>query len=89
MRARLGALLLDRPQFPDVVGDRKLLRFLRGHDHNVDKVCEMVTNYLKWRDDNSIDEIREKILRGGVTHPAKFPKGELILHMVPQVPTIQ
>ena len=77
--------MLDRPQFPDVVGDRKLLRFLRGHDHNVDKVCEMVTNFLTWRDDNSIDEIRERILRGGVTHPAKFPHGELILRMVPQV----
>ena len=47
IRARLGPVLLDRPQFPDVVGDRKLVRFLRGHEHNVDKVCEMVPNFLR------------------------------------------
>ena len=85
IRARLGPLLLDRPQFPDVVGDRKLVRFLRGHDHNVDKVCEMVTNFLKWRDDNNMDEIRERILRGGLTHPRSFPLGEKILQLIPQV----
>ena len=30
IRARLGSLLTCRPQFPEVVGDRKLLRFFRG-----------------------------------------------------------
>lgn len=85
IRARLGPLLLDRPQFPDVVGDRKLVRFLRGHDHNVDKVCEMVTNFLKWRDDNNMDEIRERIIRGGLNHPRFFPLGEKILQLIPQV----
>ena len=30
VRARLGALLINRPQFPEVVGDRKLLRFFKG-----------------------------------------------------------
>ena len=85
IRARLGPLLLDRPQFPDVVGDRKLVRVLRGHEHNVDKVCEMVTNFLKWRDDNNIDEVRERILRGGLNHPRAFPLGEKILQLIPQL----
>ena len=78
-------MLLDRPQFPDVVGDRKLVRFLRGHEHNVDKVCEMVTNFLKWRDDNNMDEVRERIIRGGLNHPRSFPLGEKILQLIPQV----
>ena len=30
IRARLFSLLKNRPQFPEVVGDRKLLRFLKG-----------------------------------------------------------
>ena len=41
VRKRLkDAGLLDRPAFPEVVGDRKIVRFLRGHDHNIDKAYE-------------------------------------------------
>jgi hypothetical protein len=34
VRQRLGALLTDRPQYPDVVGDRKIVRYLRYYGHN-------------------------------------------------------
>ena len=34
IRARLFSLLKNRPQFPEVVGDRKLLRFLKD-DHSI------------------------------------------------------
>ena len=78
MRSRLSDVLSNRPQFPDVVGDRKLLRFLRGHDHSVDKACEMFTKFLKWRDENGVDEIRERIVHGGLNHPKKFPNGEKV-----------
>jgi hypothetical protein len=37
------------------------------------------------RDKNGVDEIRENILRGGLNHPLKFPNGEKILGLVPQI----
>ena len=49
VRHRLHDKLCARPQFPEVVGDRKLIRFLRGHDHNIDKACEMIEKFLDWR----------------------------------------
>lgn len=49
VRERLKAKLADRPQYPEVVGDRKLLRFLRGHDYDVSKACEMIEGFLDWR----------------------------------------
>ena len=85
LKEKLGNLLFDRPQFPDVVGDRKLIRFLRGHDHNVDKACEMVTNFFKWRDEHGVDEVRERILRGGLNHPTRFPLGAKIVSLIPQI----
>lgn len=77
----MSAVLNERPNFPDVIGDRKLLRFLRGHDHSVEKACEMATNFLVWRDENGVDEIRERIVHGGLDHPRKFPNGEKVLVM--------
>jgi hypothetical protein len=49
VRERLKDKLADRPQYPEVVGDRKLIRFLRGHDYNIDKACEMIESFLDWR----------------------------------------
>ena len=63
LKGRLGNLLLDRPQFPDVVGDRKLIRFLRGHEHNVDKAYDMVVNFFKWRDELGVDEVGGSSIR--------------------------
>lgn len=78
MRSKLGTAITNRPQFPDVVGDRKLLRFLKGHGNDVDKAVEMALNFFKWRDTNGVDEIREKIIYGGLDHPLKFPNGEKV-----------
>ena len=59
--------------FPDVYGDFRLLRFLRK-----DKVQDPVTaavrfrNFLQWREDNHVDEIRlqiEERLRRGDRSP--------------------
>jgi hypothetical protein len=58
--------------------DRKILRFLRGNAYSVDKVCELMTKFLAWRDENGVDEIRESILRGGLNHPKKFPLGDKV-----------
>lgn len=58
--------------------DRKILRFLRGNAYSVEKVCDLMTKFLAWRDENGVDEIRESILRGGLDHPKKFPLGDKV-----------
>ena len=49
VRSRLRHKLESRPQYPEVVGDRKLIRFIRGHGHEIEKVCGMVEKFLDWR----------------------------------------
>ena len=61
-----------------ISSDRKILRFLRGHAYNVDKVCELMTKFLEWRDKNGVDAIRERIVRGGLNHPKLFPNGDKV-----------
>lgn len=85
VREKLGPLLTDRPQYPEVVGDRKILRFLRGHDYKVDKVVEMITGFLNWRKEKNVDKIRDDIVNGGIDHPSKFPLGEKIISLIPQL----
>lgn len=43
---------------PDVVGDRRILRFLRGQDHNVDLAIAKYKSFLSWREANNVDLIR-------------------------------
>jgi hypothetical protein len=86
IRSRVSDLLRDAPAYPEVVGDRKIIRFLRGHDYNLDKVTELYRKFLNWRRTNKVDEIRTNIVENGMNHPTKFPKGELILSLIPQLP---
>jgi hypothetical protein len=83
MRQRLQPLLSRRRQLPDVVGDRRLLRFLRGHKA-VDKACEMYTKFLKWRDENDVDSIRDDVLYGGMTSQYDLPAARKIFSLLPQ-----
>ena len=83
MRQRLQPLLSRRRQLPDVVGDRRLLRFLRGHK-TVDKACEMYTKFLKWRDENDVDSIRDDVLYGGMMSQYDLPAARKIFSLLPQ-----
>ncbi len=86
IRKRLGSLLTDRPQYPDVVGDRKIVRYLRGHEHDLDKVEAMMRKTLQWRDENQIDTVvRHNILHNGYDHPSKFPKGDVLTKLIPGI----
>jgi hypothetical protein len=82
VRERLKDLIEASPQYPEVVGDRKIVRFLRGHSYDVDKVCLMMANFLRWRKEKSVNDIRTNVVENGCDHPLKFPKGELILSLV-------
>jgi CRAL/TRIO domain len=86
LRESIGAARLTlAAQHEDVIGDRKLLRFLRGHDYNIVKVTEMFNAFLDWRKENRIDAIRNEIITKKLNHPKMFPNGEKILSLVPQI----
>lgn len=85
MRALLKDELAARPPYPDVVGDRRLLRFLRGRQMDVEKACAMYRKFLNWRDKNNADAIRNDILYGGKTSVYEFPNAKKIISMVPQI----
>lgn len=85
LKERLKEELAASPQFPEVVGERKLVRFLRGHNHDLEKVYGMMKDFLQWRKDNHINDIRTNIVQNGYDHPLRFPKGEIILKLIPQL----
>ena len=84
VRNILGDELLSRPQFPEVVGDRRILRFIRGYG-SVEKASKMMSKFLKWRIENNVDKIRQDIVYNGKNHPKLFPHGQVILKLVPQI----
>jgi hypothetical protein len=45
----------------------------------------MYRKHLVWRKEFKTDEIRNKIASGGLNDPNKFPKGELIISLAPQI----
>jgi hypothetical protein len=85
MRIRLKEKIEDSPPYPDIIGDRKLIRFLRGRNNNIDEACQQYSDFLKWRKDNNVNAIRDAILYEGIDHPYKFPMGEKIIELAPQI----
>jgi pseudouridine-5'-monophosphatase len=63
MRNRLRKEISEAGQFPEVVGDRPLIRFLRGHGHNIDKATAIYASFLQWRQQYGVDAVREDICR--------------------------
>lgn len=68
-----------------VIGDRHMLRYIRGKSYNLDEACRLFAQTLLWREDYGVDEIRHDILYNGVNSPLKFPKGDVILELAPQI----
>jgi len=85
IREALKDELKSVAQNVEVVGDRCLLRFYRGHLGVMPTALQMIRNYLNWRTENNVDEIRKNIVHGGLNCPAKFPHGETILKVIPQM----
>ncbi len=85
LRHRLKDEIAAANQVPEVVGDRPLIRFLRGHQFNIDKAATMYSNYLKWRKEFNVDAVRHKIVHEGYNHPNSFPHAELLYKSIPQV----
>jgi hypothetical protein len=68
-----------------VVGDRRILRFLRGKQMNIDIATSTFKEFLSFRKKNNVDAIRQDIVYGGKNTPWKFPKGNVILPLAPQI----
>jgi hypothetical protein len=71
--------------FPDVGGERRLMRFLRGRNLNVELAAQEFIAFVKWRKDNNIDDVRSDILYGGKNNPTLFPHADVMLRLLPQI----
>jgi len=85
LRERCKARLAKRLPLPEVIGDRRLLRFIRGHNFKMDKIVEKFTSFLDFRDANKVDDIRNEILYKPLSSPLDFPAGKKILNLIPQI----
>jgi hypothetical protein len=85
MRRKLRNEINSSPPFPEVVGDRRLLRFYSGNERNINKACRKYAEFLKWREIQNVDRIRQEIVYGGKNCALKFPSGEKILRLFPQI----
>ncbi|RYY82212.1 hypothetical protein EON63_13760 [archaeon] len=68
-----------------MVGDRRILRFLRGKQLNIDESSKMFIAFLQWRLDSKIDAIRNDILYNNRRSPLDFPHGKTIIDLAPQI----
>ena len=84
LKKRLKRELAEAPQFPELVGDRRLLRFLRGRDLDVELAAGMFINHLNWRKEYNVDDIRKNIAYRGCNQPSKFPHAATMLRLAPQ-----
>ena len=69
LKAELKEDLAGQAPYPEVVGDRKLVRMIRaypGEDHPVSAIDAM-RRFLKWRKKFNVDRIRNHIALGQVT----------------------
>lgn len=73
VRKECAPQLSRAPNYPEAYGDRRLLRFLRQHKSEK-KGVKAVKEYLRWRETEKIDVIRDAILNGR-TEPQTWPAG--------------
>ena len=85
LRLNLELELKDANQVPDVIGDRRLLRFSKGHNFDLPIVTKMLREHFKWRKEAKADEARYRILYEDINEPSKFPNADKILRHVKQV----
>lgn len=85
MKERLKSEIASVVPFPDIVGDRRLIRFLRGRQGNVEEAIKMYQDFIKWRKENDVDDIRFDITYSGYNHPYRFPNGKKIIDLCPTI----
>jgi len=74
--------LADAAPYEEVVSDRRIMRFLRGHKFDVKVAATMFGNMLSWRKEMNVDRIREHIVRDNLS-PEQFPHYGRIMRYYP------
>lgn len=71
----------NRASYQDLVGDVRLLRFLRGHKMNVSVAATRYREMLELRKQLNLDEIRNAILEKNLS-PDEFPHFQKIMYVI-------
>jgi hypothetical protein len=82
LRERCAEDLAQAAPFPEVVGDLRILRFLRGHKFNIEVASEMYRGMLRWRKRHGVDAVRQQIVQGGL-RPCDYPGYERFVRYYP------
>jgi hypothetical protein len=82
LRERCAEDLAQAAPFPEVVGNLRILRFLRGHKFNVEVASDMYRNMLRWRKRHGVDAVRQQIVQGGL-RPSDYPGYERFVRFYP------
>ena len=85
VRSKCAEELKGVEAFPEVVGDRRILRFIKGHPESIELASEMFAKFLKWRKETGVDAWRNDIVTGGADHPTKFPGADVIGKLIPSI----
>jgi hypothetical protein len=85
IRQKLKKEISEQLPFPEVVGDRRLLRFYNGNERKTTKAIEAYRKFLEWRKTVHADQVRQDILYGNAKSPMKFPAGAKIIKIAPQI----
>lgn len=86
LRRRSSDLMQKSPQFPEIVGERRLIRFIRSHwDDKFDLCVERYRGFLKWREQFNVNTIRNHIAYGSACDPSLFPFANLVNEHAPQI----
>eukprot|EP00419_Tripos_fusus_P025495 CAMPEP_0172715000 /NCGR_PEP_ID=MMETSP1074-20121228/67290_1 /TAXON_ID=2916 /ORGANISM="Ceratium fusus, Strain PA161109" /LENGTH=498 /DNA_ID=CAMNT_0013539531 /DNA_START=70 /DNA_END=1563 /DNA_ORIENTATION=- len=89
LRRELAKDLAAAPQFPELIGDIRLLRTLRAMDHDVGNAAKAFRRHLLIRRHYNIDEKRQQLARewGGrlwELSGADLPNGNIICRYIPE-----
>ena len=84
VRERLSKEFENRPKNA-VTSDRRLLRFLRKNNLDVDRTVLTYLDHLEWRKKERVDAMHDHILEEQL-NPMTIPHGKRVLGLLPQVP---
>ena len=86
LKDELRAELAAQPPWPDLIGDIRLLRFVRGHDCDVAAAADAYRQMLAWRAEAGMDAVRADIeARNLQLQWSDMPDGERVSRLVPMV----
>mmetsp|Transcript_43064 Transcript_43064/g.58807 ORF Transcript_43064/g.58807 Transcript_43064/m.58807 type:complete len:429 (-) Transcript_43064:77-1363(-) len=83
VKTELEADIAAAPKLEHVVGDRKLIRYMRRTKFDLRKTCTLFREMLAWRQEYGTDEIYEKLSKMETLDASQFPHAEKIQPFYP------